>query len=385
MTTQPPLPESAITQEPAPAVADGNAGERVYIASQWRLMWWKFCDHRLALVSLFALITLYLVAVFCEFFSPSDPRKRCAELSYCPPQSIHVFHQGGLRRPFVYPLIQHFSEETGKLAYSEDSSRPLPVRLFAAGDTYKIWGLLPARRHLIALDNGERLYLMGADRLGRDVFSRIVTGSRISLSVGLVGVFLSLVMGTLIGGVSGYLGGMVDTIIQRFIEILMSFPSIPLWLALSAAMPATWSQVRVYFCMTVILACINWTGLARVVRGKILALREEDYVMAAKVAGVKEFSILVRHLIPGFASHLIVTVTLAVPGMILAETSLSFLRLGLRPPTISWGVLLQDAMNLRAINLYPWLLWPGAFVIVTVLLFNFMGDGLRDAADPYSH
>ena len=368
-----------------PMQGRGAAEEKLYLASQWRLMWWKFLDHRLALVSLFALGVLYLAAVFCEAVAPNDPGRRSAAHSYCPPQRIHIIHQGSLRWPFVYPQVQHFDPERAKLSYTDDTARPLTVCLFAKGAPYRLWGLIPLERRLVGLGGGERLILMGADRLGRDIFSRIVTGSRISLSIGLIGVFLSLVLGVIIGGISGYCGGLVDTLIQRFIEILMSFPTIPLWLALSAAMPATWSQLRVYFCMTVILAFIGWTGLARVVRGKILALREEDYVMAARAAGVREFRILLRHLVPGFTSHLIVRVTLAIPGMILAETSLSFLRLGLRPPTISWGVLLQDAMNLRAINLYPWLLWPGAFVIVTVLLFNFMGDGLRDAADPYSH
>lgn len=359
--------------------------DRTAIASPWRLMAWKFQEHRLAVLSLFLLGLFYLIAVFCEILSPSSPYRRSADRSFAPPQSLRIWHEGRPAWPFVYPQVQLFDEETSTLSYREDRTRRCPLRIWVQGDAYKLWGLVPMDRHLVGLPQGERLYLLGADRLGRDLLSRALYGSRISLSIGFLGVITSLVLGILIGGVSGYFGGLLDTLIQRFIEILMSFPTIPLWLALSAAMPTTWSPVKVYFCMTMILACIGWTGLARVVRGKILALREEDYVTAALVAGVKPMAILRRHLIPGFTSHLIVSVTLAIPGMILAETSLSFLRLGLRPPTISWGVLLQDAMNLRAVNLYPWLLWPGAFVIVTVLLFNFLGDGLRDAADPYSH
>jgi peptide/nickel transport system permease protein len=285
----------------------------------------------------------------------------------------------------VYSKILHVDPETLARSYSDDTERPLSLQLWVKGDPYRLWGLIPMQRHLIGLADGRRLYVLGADRLGRDLFSRILYGSRISLSLGLVGVFLSLVLGIVIGGVSGYYGGIIDIVIQRVIEILRAMPTIPLWLALSAAMPPQWSQVMVYFFMTVIFALIGWTGVARTVRGKILSLREEDYAIAAKVAGVREFTIILKHLIPGFMSHLIVTVTLAIPGMILAETSLSFLRLGLRPPTISWGVLLQDAQNVRALQMYPWLMWPVAFVITTVLMFNFLGDGLRDAADPYSH
>lgn len=359
--------------------------EQVYLASQWRLMWWKFMDHKVALCSLFLLGLFYLAAIFCEFLAPHSPTQRDRDLSFSPPQRVHLIHEGEFRRPFVYPRIQHFDKELTLLSYTEDRTRPLPIRLFVQGDRYRFWGLFETGFHLLGLDEGERLYLLGADRLGRDLFSRIVYGSRVSLSIGLMGVFLSLVLGIIIGGISGYFGGVVDTVIQRMIEILLAIPSIPLWMALSAAVPPTWSQLTIYFCMTVILALIGWTGLAREVRGKILALREEDYAMAARAAGVKEFRILMRHLVPGFASHLIVVVTLAIPGMILAETALSFLQLGLRAPTISWGVLLQDAMNLQAVNLYPWLIWPTAFVVVVVLLFNFLGDGLRDAADPYSH
>ena len=356
-----------------------------YMASQWRLMWLKLKDHRLALFAMYVLILLYAVAIFCEFVAPGDPKKMSIARRYTPPQGLHMFYRGGVRWPFAYAVIQHRDPETNLVTYTPDKGRPLGLRLFAKGDPYRLWGLIPMRRHLIGLENGEPLYLMGGDRLGRDVFSRIIYGSRISLSLGLVGVIISLVLGVIIGGVSGFYGGIVDTLIQRGIEVLRSFPTIPLWLALSAAMPVTWSQIQVYFCMTLILALIGWTGVARVVRGKILSLREEDYAMAARVAGVKEFAIITRHLIPGFLSHLIVSVTIAIPAMILAETSLSFLRLGLRPPTISWGVLLQDAQNVNAIALYPWLLYPVAFVIVAVLMFNFLGDGLRDAADPYKN
>jgi peptide/nickel transport system permease protein len=359
-------------------------GKQRYLASQWQLMWWKFKDHKIAYFALYVVVVLYVVAAFCEFFAPSLPQERAAALSFAPPQDVHLFHEGNLRWPFVYPQVQHLDEELLTRTYTEDTSRPQPIKFFAKGKPYRLWGLVPMNRHFIGLGPDKPLRLMGADRLGRDLFSRILYGSRISLSLGLIGVVLSLILGVIIGGISGFYGGWIDSAIQRLIEILRSFPAIPLWLAMSAAMPADWSQLRVYFCMTLILALIGWTGLARVVRGKFLSLRQEDYVTAARLAGVREFTIIMRHLVPGFTSHLIVTMTLAIPAMILAETSLSFLRLGLRPPTISWGVLLQDAQNVRAIVLYPWLMLPVVFVIVTVLMFNFLGDGLRDAADPYS-
>ncbi|MBT4817052.1 MAG: ABC transporter permease [Lentisphaerae bacterium] len=369
--------------QPAPSATEECPEETLYMASQWRLMWLKFKDHRLAHVSLYVVIIMYLIGAFCEIVAPHAPHRRNAKGKYVPPQRIRLLDQGRPRLPFVYALERHKDPETLALTYTLDYERPIGLRLFAKGDPYRLWGVIPMQRHLIGASNGGRIYLMGGDKLGRCVFSRIIYGSRISLSIGLIGVVLSLGIGIALGGISGYYGGIVDTLIQRIIEVLRSFPTIPLWLALSAAMPATWGQLRVYFCMTLILAFIGWTGVARVVRGKILALREEDYAMAARVAGVREFNIIIRHLVPGFTSHLIVTMTIAIPRMILAETSLSFLRLGLRPPTISWGVLLQDAQNVNAIALYPWLMYPVVFVIIAVLMFNFLGDGLRDAADPY--
>ncbi len=349
----------------------------------WRMTWLKFRDHKVALWSLMLLLVFYGIALFCEFVSPANPWQRDATHRHAPPQRVRIIHDGSLHRPFVYPVSQNINEETRRLNYTVDTSRPLPLVLFPVGDPYEMWGAIKGNVHLFGLEGNEPFYLLGADRLGRDLLSRIFYGSRISLSIGLVGVFLALILGVVIGGISGYYGGWIDSVIQRIIEVLRSFPTIPLWLALSAAIPPTIDDISVYFLMTVILALIGWTGLARVVRGKFLALREEDYILSARVAGVPEMKIISRHLVPAFTSHLIVHVTLAIPGMILAETSLSFLRLGLRPPTISWGVLLQDAQNITALTMHPWLLMPAAFVITAVLAFNFVGDGLRDAADPY--
>lgn len=366
--------------------ADGGpeAAQDQPVLTPWRLTWLKFSDHRMARWSLWLLVAMYFVAVFCEPVAPHNPWSRSARHRYAPPQTVRLFHEGRLHRPFVYPVVQNIDPETRRITYTTDTSRPLPLSLFVKGEPYRLWGLFPLDRHLFGVE-GEKVFLLGADRMGRDLLSRIIYGSRISLSIGFAGVFLSLILGVLIGGVSGFYGGWIDSVIQRAIEVLRSFPTIPLWLALAAAIPPTMSDVAVYFCMTLILALIGWTGLARVVRGRFLALREEDYVLSARTAGVKELQIIRRHLIPAFTSHLIVHVTLAIPGMILAETSLSFLQLGLRPPTISWGVLLQDAQNLTAITLHPWLLFPALFVIVTVLAYNFVGDGLRDAADPYKN
>ena len=357
--------------------------EQYFLASQWQLMWRKLRRHRLALAGATVLALLYLVAIFAEFFAPHDIFQRHNDYINAPPQLVRVFDEGSVRLPFVYPLVQTRNEVTLRREYAADTTRRLPLVLFVRGDPYKLWGIFRTDVHFFGTQGGEA-FLLGTDRLGRDMLSRVILGARISLSIGLVGVFISFVLGCILGGISGYYGGTPDLIVQRAIEFIISIPTIPLWMALSAALPADWPALRVYFAITVILALQGWAGLARVVRGKLLELREEDFVMAARIAGQGAGDIIRRHLLPSFMSYLIVNITLAIPGMILGETALSFLGLGLRPPVVSWGVLLKDAQNFRTVAIHPWLLIPGIFVIVTVLMFNFLGDGLRDAADPYT-
>ena len=360
-----------------------TAEERYYVASQWQLIWRKFKKHKLALFGGSILIILYVVAMFSEFFSPYNIYKRYPKYIYCPPQRIHFFDEEGFHlRPFVYGLESKPDPVTLRRKYAVDKTKKYPIYFFVRGSEYELWNLFPGDRHLFGAKEGP-LFLFGTDKLGRDLFSRNIYASRISLSIGLVGVAISFVLGCGLGGISGYYGGVADTIIQRIVEFSISIPTIPLWMALSAALPPRWSAIKVYFGITVILSVIGWSGLARVVRGKLLELREEDFVMAARISGASEPGIIVRHLLPSFASYLIVSLTLRIPWMILGETSLSFLGLGIRPPAVSWGALLKDGQNIRTVAQSPWLLIPGLFVIVTVLAFNFLGDGLRDAADPY--
>ena len=358
--------------------------ERRFLASQWQLMWWKFRKHRLAVVSVFLIVLLYVTAIFAEFIAPYDLHERHKEYAFVPPMRVRIFHEGQLVRPFVYRLVRQIDEETLRRTYVDDRSRMYPLRLFVRGDEYWFWGQYRGDLHLFGVEGDGVIFLLGTDQLGRDMLSRILNGARISLSIGFIGVVVSFLLGLLIGGVSGYFGGTVDAVIQRIIEIIRSFPAIPLWMAFSAALPPQWPPLRVYFAITVILSLVGWTMLARVVRGKLLALREEDFVLAARLCGNSEMSIIWKHLLPSFMSHLIVSITISIPLMILGETALSFLGLGLQPPVTSWGVLLQDAQSVRTVALHPWLMLPVLFVIVTVLVFNFIGDGLRDAADPYA-
>ncbi|MFW6153715.1 MAG: ABC transporter permease [Planctomycetota bacterium] len=363
--------------------------------SQWQLIGRRFRRHRLAVLAGLALIVLYLVAAFAEIVAPYPATWRDLPNAYSPPQRprfslTYGLHAGGLTRS-VDPV-------TFRKTYAPDEAAAIPLGFFVEGEPYKLWGLIPMNTHLLGVDreaarekgpvgnDGQvpRWFLLGADQYGRDVFSRIVYGSRVSLSIGIVAIFVTFILGALIGGISGYLGGAVDNVIQRSIEILNAFPKLPLWLALGAALPRDWSALQTYFGITIVLSLLGWTRLARVVRGKLLSLREEDYAVAARLLGAGHGRIIFRHLMPGFTSHIIVAITLSIPGMILGETSLSFLGLGLRPPVVSWGVMLQDCMNMQAVATYPWLLLPVVFIILTVLSFNFLGDGLRDAADPYA-
>ena len=372
--------------DPPEATMPVAAETRAAVASQWQLMRWRFLKHRLAVISLVIIIGFYLVALFAEFIAPFnafDPNQTAERYKYLHPQGIAF--QGV--RPGVYGLTSSRDPETLRLSYVADTSKWYPIQFFTRGDEYKFWGLWTSDRHLFGLGPGTSdlpFYLLGSDRLGRDMLSRIIYGTRISLSVGLVSVVLSLILGIALGGVSGYYGGWLDNSIQRVIEFIRSMPTIPLWMALGAALPVSWSPLRVYFGITLILSLIAWTGLARVVRGRFLSLREEDFVMAARFCGASERRIIFRHMVPSFLSHIIASLTLAIPGIILFETALSFLGLGLRPPIISWGVLLQEAQNVQTVAISPWLLIPGVAVVISVLTFNFLGDGLRDAADPYS-
>ena len=357
--------------------------EEYYIASQWTLIRRRFLRHRMAILGLIILGLLYLSAIFCEFLSPYSPRIRFQEYLYTPPQRIRFVDNGKFQlRPFVYGLQGEMNPETFLRSYPEVKSEKHDIRFFVRGEPYELWGLFKSDVHLFGTEGGT-LFLFGTDGFGRDLLTRNLYASRVSLSVGLVGISLSFILGCLLGGISGYFGGSVDIIIQRFIEFLISLPTIPLWMALSAALPPQWSSIRVYFGITIILSLIGWTGLARVVRGKLLELREADFVMAASISGTPTGKIITRHLLPSVSSYLVVNLTLAVPNMILGETALSFLGLGIRPPAVSWGTLLQDSQDVMAITLYPWLFIPALFVVITVLAFNFVGDGLRDAADPY--
>ncbi len=367
---------------------EGSA-EKVHVASQWQLMWWKFRKHRLAYWSGILVLGIYMIALFASFIAPKDPNAYASAYIYAPPMDVDFFGRNpDGSRHFGFHTYDYKLETdplTLKKTYTEDETRRIDLQFFApASEPYHLWGVIPMNRVFFGpSDPAQPFFLIGSDRLGRDVYSRMIHGAQVSMTVGLVGVLVSLVLGVLLGGISGYFGGWIDNVIQRMIEFLKSIPTIPLWMGLAAAIPSTWSPITVYFMVTVILSMIGWTGLAREVRGQFMSLKSDDFVTAARLDGCSEMRVVLRHMVPSFSSHIIATLTLAIPSMILAETALSFLGIGLRPPVVSWGVLLQEAQNIRSIATAPWLFAPGLAVVVAVLALNFLGDGLRDAADPY--
>lgn len=356
----------------------------VYVMSQWELMWRKFRKHKLANISAVVLIFIYLLALFAPFLAPYDKMDNNAMYIYAQPQIPRFWDENGFSwHPFIYEYERKIDPVSFRRTYEINKEKRIPIHFFVEGSEYSFFGL-KSNLHLFGTDHRQPVFVLGSDRLGRDMFSRILYGARISTTIGLVGVAISFVLGILIGGFSGLMGGAVDNIIQRLIELIKSIPGLPLWMALSAAVPVQWDPIMVYFMITVILSIIGWTGLARVVRSKFISMREEDFVVAARLVGASETRVVFRHMLPSFLSHIIASLTLSIPGMILGETSLSFLGIGLRPPVVSWGVLMKEAQNIATVANAPWLLLPGVAVIITVLAFNFLGDGLRDAADPYS-
>lgn len=360
--------------------------ERYFVATPWQLMRWRYQKHKLAVVALYVLGAMYFLAIFAEFSSPYDPNHRNIRHLYAPPQKLHFVYDGKLHlRPAVFNLEFKIDSVTLAEVYHEVPGEAFPVRFFQRGDEYKMWGLFPSNIHFVGVDTGGTLFLLGTDRMGRDLLSRIIAGARISLSIGFVGVILSFTLGLILGGISGYFGGTIDILLQRLMEVLQSFPAIPLWMGLSAALPMYWSPLRIYFAITVILSLLGWVGVARAVRGKLLSLREEDFALAAYLAGASTSRIIYKHLMPSFLSHIIVALTIRIPQMIIGETALSYLGLGLRPPITSWGVLLKETQNVQDVAHHPWLLLPVLFIVLTILSFNFVGDGMRDAADPYSN
>ena len=380
--------KSTPTNSPGNPIESITAASKDWVSlSQWQLIWRRFKRSRIALVGGIVLLVFYLSAIFANFLAPYDVSTRFTNQIYAPPNLPRfIDEQGNFHpQPFIYKMTQKINRETLEIAYAPDVTKRYPIQLFAKGDPYELWGLIPSDIHLFGTAEADvPLFIFGSDRQGRDMLTRVLTGSQVSLTLGLIGVALGLILGSTLGVVSGYFGGLVDDLVQRFAELLLVIPQIPLWMALAAILPVTWSSLQVYFGITIILSLLTWGSLARQIRGKTLAMREDGYVLAARAAGASHWWIITRHLLPNNASHIIVVATLAIPYMILGETALSFLGLGIRAPMTSWGVLLEEAQNVQTLIFHPWLVIPAVLVILVVLGFNFVGDGLRDAVDPYS-
>lgn len=373
----------------APDISPNAPLPEVEQSSQWKLMWLVFRRHRVAVVGGVIVLSFYFIAAFAEILAPFAPNSTSSSHVYHPPQAPRLIYDTPENGRGFAPHVQAYTQVrdpfTLSTKYELDPDRVIFISFLGKGQPYKLWGLIPMERRLFTATNqNERYFFFGADRLGRDMFSRVIHGTRVSMSIGLVGVALSLILGVTLGGISGYMGGVTDAVIQRFVELVLALPTIPIWLGLSAALPQDWSPLTRYFAITAILSLVGWTELARVVRGRFLALRTEDFVISARLDGATRRRVILRHMAPSMASHIIASVTLAIPLMIIAETSLSFLGLGLQPPMVSWGVLLREAQNVQSISQAPWLFIPGAAVVLAVLALNFLGDGIRDAADPYS-
>lgn len=366
-----------------------GSGKEIAVAGPWTLIWLKFVRNRVAVFAGLVILAFVLVAIFAEFLAPASPDASKPQFTYAPPQSISFFVTGADGSTQFLPHVKGYSQAVDQASlrrvFTVDDSKVVPIGFLVKGAAYKMWGLIPMDLHLMGpLKAADTMYLLGTDKLGRDLLSRLIYGTRVSMSIGLIGVCISLLLGVVLGSLSGFYGGWVDLTIQRVIEVISSMPTIPLWLGLAAAIPIAWSPLQVYFIITLIVSLFGWTSLAREVRGRFYALRGEDFVTAARLDGSSERRLIFRHILPSLTSHILAVVTLALPTMIVAETALSFLGIGLKPPVVSWGVLLQDAQNVRTIATAPWLLlWPAGAVVITVLAYNFLGDGLRDAADPY--
>ncbi|MEO1329743.1 MAG: ABC transporter permease [Pseudomonadota bacterium] len=378
--------ERFVDSAPYDPASQRDGGDRPDLdAPTGQLIRRRFLKRRLAVYSLMFLAFLYALLPFVEMIAPYTANQRQVSHLYAPPQTVRLFHEGSFHGPFVYPLKPDHDLTQFRRRYLEDRSDPQPLRFFCSGAPYEFWGMIDGSFHLVCAPENGTLFLAGTDRLGRDMFSRLLYGARISLTVGLIGIAISFVIGMTLGGLAGYFGGMIDWTVQRATEVIRSLPELPIWLALAAAVPPSWGPVTVFFMISIILGLLDWPGLARAVRSKLLSLREEDYVRAAELIGASPGRVIRAHLLPNFMSHIVVSASLSIPTMILGETALSFLGLGLRPPATSWGVMLEEARNLTVIEFYPWIILPMLPVILVVLAFNFLGDGLRDAMDPYAH